>query len=110
MSTSGVYPDIRRKVRIRSFWPTSVLALNRRSLMLDRERGEAALRWTDQDSGWIHDAHAVLEGYCAGTLPTTGPFRALRHSSKRCTTTKNDGTNSTASSVDASMPVKTVIP
>src|SRR5262249_54963128 len=38
------------------------------------------------------------------------PLRAARHSSKRRTTTKNDGTNSTARQVEASMPLNTAMP
>ena len=43
---------------------------------------------------------------CTGTRC----FRDLRHSSKRCITTKNDGTNSTARQVDAIMPLSTARP
>ena len=39
-----------------------------------------------------------------------GCLRALRHSSKRCTTTKIDGANSTARQVEAIIPLNTVMP
>src|SRR5713101_2551147 len=38
------------------------------------------------------------------------PLRAARHSSKRRTTTKNDGTNRTARQVEASIPLNTAMP
>ena len=49
-------------------------------------------------------------GYSAGLRAGAETLRAVRHSSKLCTTAKNGGTNSTARQVDASMPVNTVIP
>ena len=45
-----------------------------------------------------------------GSAPARAASRALRHSSKRCSTTKNDGTNSTARHVDAIMPLNTARP
>src|SRR5262245_32776353 len=45
-----------------------------------------------------------------GRLCRPLPLRAARHSSKRRTTTKNDGTNSTAKQVEASMPLDTAMP
>src|SRR5438034_3311531 len=49
--------------------------------------------------------------YSAGAIfPATLALRDARHSSKRRTTTKNDGTNSTARQVEASMPLNTAMP
>src|SRR5262249_4332811 len=45
-----------------------------------------------------------------GLRASVGTLRALRHSSNRCTTAKNEGTNSTAKQVDAIIPVNTVMP
>src|SRR5438309_3068937 len=49
-------------------------------------------------------------GYSAGRSAGESPLRALRHSSNRCITAKNGGTNSTAKQVDAIIPVNTVMP
>jgi hypothetical protein len=46
----------------------------------------------------------------AGTASAGRRLRAARHSSKRWTMTKNDGTNKTARQVDAIMPVNTAMP
>src|SRR6516165_12623534 len=49
-------------------------------------------------------------GYSAGVPAGERPLCPLRHSSNRCTTAKNGGTNSTATQVDAIIPVNTVMP
>jgi len=49
-------------------------------------------------------------GYSAGLPAGDRPLCPLRHSSNRCTTAKNGGTNSTARQVDAIIPVNTVMP
>ena len=50
-------------------------------------------------------------GGSAGSLAGAGCcLRDFRHSSNRCRTTKNDGTNSTARQVEAIMPLNTVMP
>src|SRR5260370_198568 len=48
--------------------------------------------------------------YWAAATFSALPLRAARHSSKRRTPTKNDGTNSTARQVEASMPLNTPMP
>jgi hypothetical protein len=47
--------------------------------------------------------------YSAGVRVSGELLRPRRHSSKRCTTTKKDGTTSTARQVDAIFPVVVLI-
>lgn len=59
---------------------------------------------------WRRRDGVVRAGYSAGAPAEEGVLRRARHSSKPCTSTKNDGTNNTARQVDAIMPVNTVMP
>ena len=56
-------------------------------------------------------AGARYDGVCPGAIRAAAAGRrAPRRSSKRCSTTKNDGTNSTARQVEAIMPLNTASP
>src|SRR5262245_19238778 len=61
--------------------------------------------------GTLRFAHPTAYGAC-GTVCVSGALalRDLRQFSKRWTTTKNAGTNSTARQVEAIMPENTVMP
>src|SRR5215213_9672685 len=54
--------------------------------------------------------HAEKTRHSAATGSAHRAFRPFTHSSKRCTTTNSEGTNSTARQVEAIMPVNTVMP
>src|SRR5436190_3382273 len=94
-------------VRHSKIAPPMTLWLNR----VEVSRGRTSTYFGYIWKAALHSYQQKIGGsYCAGVPTSDLALRALRHSSKPCTTTKNEGTNSTARQVEAIMPVNTVMP
>ena len=77
--------------------------------------GDGRRRQRHQVGGEVAAERKRLVGHAGDIIPQASAvpvpiFRGLRRSSKRCSTVKNDGTNSTARQVEAIMPLNTQRP